>query len=505
VNGSCNIPRNPAREASLKLHYRLERLAMRDARFKLFAVGAFIFLTVLLVHATFSSPGSFTDPVRIAGLIFLEGLMVIAWRFERRFFPLLLLIFLASGTDVPAVSVWSNLRWAVLAFGSIAGMVLYLKNYRCSFGIFHLCAVVCCITASTSAMFSNSPGSSMLKSISLLLLFLYGAGGARTAILGNQNFARRLLQVCELVVCFTAISYGVFNYSFFGNANSLGAVMGIVSMPVLLWGSIIAETPAARTRRTLFFLLALLLCLDSYSRASISAGLISCAFLCIGLRRYRLLFKGLAVVGVAALLVMSFRPLESGKNTDSLVNAFVYKGRPDEGILASRKTPWDETIASIQQSPWFGTGFGTSFLGMDQKERVDALRSFAGTSREHGNSYLAITEWVGLVGIIPFAGLMLLIIRNLWLGFLYMRRSHSARELFIPVCAIVLAGIVGAFFEDWMFAVGSYLCVFFWSFAFMLPDLLPALSPATGTVAGTSFQISASPWSPEFTPAVQGQ
>lgn len=478
---------------------------MRNARFKLFAAGAFVFLTMLLIHAAFSSPGSFTDPVRLAGLIFLEGLLVIAWRFERRFLPLLLLIFLASGTDVPAVSVWSNLRWAVLAFGSIAGMVVYLRNYRSSFGIFHLCAVVCCITASTSAMFSNSSGASMLKSISLLLLFLYGAGGARTAVLGNQNFSKRLLQVCELIVCFTAVSYGVFNYSFFGNANSLGAVMGIVCMPVLLWGGITAGTPAARMRRSFFFLLALLLCLDSYSRASISAGLASCTFLCIGLRRYSLLLKGLVVVGIAALLVISFRPLESGKKADSLVNAFVYKGRPDEGILASRKTPWDETIASIQQSPWFGTGFGTSFVGIDQKERADALRSFAGTSREHGNSYLAITEWVGLLGVVPFACLMLLIIRNLWLGFFYMRLSHNGFELFIPVCAILLAGIVGAFFEDWMFAVGSYLCVLFWTFAFVVPDLLPVAAPAMDFAADHSFRTNPASWNPEFTPVIQGQ
>jgi len=345
----------------------------------------------------------------------------------------------------------------------------------------------------------------MLKSISLLLLFLYGAGGARTVILGNRNFSKRLLQGCELVVCFTAISYGVFNYSFFGNANSLGAVMGIAAMPVLLWGVIIAETSSQRTRRTLFFLLALLLCLDSYSRASISAGLISCAFLCIGLRRYRLLFKGLAIAGIAAMLVITFRPLESGKNSDSLVNAFVYKGRPEEGLLASRKTPWDETIASIQQSPWFGTGFGTSFLGLDQKERADALRSFAGTSREHGNSYLAIAEWVGLVGIIPFAGLILLIVRNLWFGFLCMRRSSNLCELFIPVCSIILAGLVGAFFEDWMFAVGSYLCVFFWSFAFMLPDLLPARGPAMDFVGEPNLLSNSSRWNPEFTPVMQGQ
>ena len=478
---------------------------MHNARFKLFIAGAIIVVAALFVYLAFSSPASFTDSTRIAGLIFLEGLLVIAWRFERRFFPVLLLVFLASGTEVPAPSVWGNLRWVVLGFGSVAGLVLYLKNYRCAFGIFHLCAFFCCLTASTSAMFSNSPGASMLKSVSLLLLFLYGAGGARIAILGNANFPKRLLQACELLVCFTAVCYGVFNFSFFGNPNSLGAVMGIISMPILLWGSMTAETPAMRTRRNMFFLLALFLCLESYSRASISAGLISCAFLCIGLRRHRLLFKGLAVVGLAAVVVITFRPLESGKKADSLVNAFVYKGRPDEGILASRKTPWDETIASIQQSPWFGTGFGTSFLGIDQKQRADALRSFAGTSREHGNSYLAIAEWVGMLGVIPFACLMLLILRNLWLGFLHMRRSLDARELFIPFCGVVLAGLVGAFFEDWMFAVGSYLCVVFWAFTFVLPDLLPVAVPAMSFVADPAFSATSSPWSPEPTFAIQGQ
>jgi hypothetical protein len=37
----------------------------------------------------------------------------------------------------------------------------------------------------------------------------------------------------------------------------------------------------------------------------------------------------------------------------------------------------------------------------------------------------------------------------------------------------VLAGIVHATFEDWLFAVGSYPCVYFWVFAFMLADFVP--------------------------------
>jgi hypothetical protein len=35
------------------------------------------------------------------------------------------------------------------------------------------------------------------------------------------------------------------------------------------------------------------------------------------------------------------------------------------------------------------------------------------------------------------------------------------------------AGLVHAGFEDWLFAVGYYLCVFFWTLAFMFVDVLP--------------------------------
>jgi hypothetical protein len=38
----------------------------------------------------------------------------------------------------------------------------------------------------------------------------------------------------------------------------------------------------------------------------------------------------------------------------------------------------------------------------------------------------------------------------------------------------VISGLCHATFEDWLFAVGSYICVYFWVFAFLLADLVPA-------------------------------
>jgi hypothetical protein len=50
---------------------------------------------------------------------------------------------------------------------------------------------------------------------------------------------------------------------------------------------------------------------------------------------------------------------------------------------------------------------------------------------------------------------------------------------------VVLAGFTHASFEDWLFAVGSYLSLWFWVFAFMLADLVPdtAVAPSAGTVS----------------------
>ncbi|HEY1462096.1 MAG TPA: O-antigen ligase family protein [Terriglobales bacterium] len=445
---------------------------MREGRYKWWVIGSIILFVLVLVYKAIFEPGSIINFQTVGGLLFLELVLFLAWRFEKRFFLVLLLVFLAAGTGTPLTTLWNSVRWFVLAFGAIAGMLIYLKQYRSTFGLFHLVAFFSCLSAFVSTMVSNLPEASAMKAVSLLLLFVYGAGGARIAILGDEKFMQTVLKACEVLVYFTCISYFVFKYEFFGNPNSLGAIMGTIAMPILFWGSLIADNRALRVRRYTVFLLALLLCLDSYSRASISAGIVSCGLLCIALRRYSLLVKGVVIVGMISLLVMTYSPLQSENKSDSVISTFVYKGKPEESLLASRKTPWDETISSIQQNPWFGTGFGTT-LSTARQDQTEVLRSLAGTSREHGNSYLAVTEWVGLLGVIPFAGLILLIIRKVLRGFLQMRMSN-ATQLFIPVCAVVSAGLIGAFFEDWLFAPGSYLCVFFWSFAFMLPDLLPA-------------------------------
>jgi hypothetical protein len=101
-----------------------------------------------------------------------------------------------------------------------------------------------------------------------------------------------------------------------------------------------------------------------------------------------------------------------------------------------------------------------------------------GTNREHGNSYLALVEYVGLLGIIPFLILFYLMGKMIVQVLIWMWRTRNPYHVAIPLAMMLLAGMVHAFFEDWMTAVGYYLTVFFWISAFWLHDLMPQSVPA---------------------------
>ena len=53
-----------------------------------------------------------------------------------------------------------------------------------------------------------------------------------------------------------------------------------------------------------------------------------------------------------------------------------------------------------------------------------------------------------------------------------LRRSGNIFAPAVPAAAILVAGLIDAGFEDWLFAVGYYLSVFLWVMAFILVDLL---------------------------------
>ncbi len=425
-----------------------------------------------------------TDPDALATLIFLELILAAVWSYRSRFFPVLLGAFLCAGIMFPFSAAFRTGRWLVLAVAAVVGVILYMKQRQLHLTVFHSVSFVCVVTALASAVVSAYPRVAVLKALSLLLLFLYGATGARLAALGYEgDFLATFIAGCECVVYLTAIAYFVFKLPVFGNPNSLGAVMGVVAAPMLFWGILVSPPSPRRSRYTAAFVIALILLFSSYARAGFAAAACSCVLMCLTLRRYRLLVKGVCLSLLLAAAVAAIVP-QSNESSGSLTSTFLYKGKREQGIFGSRKSIWDHTVAVIREHPWLGSGFGTSTTSFeDSPQQLAAVQSSVQASREHGNSYLAITEWVGLLGDLPFLCLLLLIVLNLGRVLAWVRHSGSVSSPAVPFAMVVLAGLVHAAFEDWLFAVGYYLCVLFWTFAFILIDLAPQPPPSTAPAA----------------------
>jgi len=452
--------------------------------------------------------GYFRNPVYLGGLIALEIMLATLWHFETAYFPLLMGCFLWAGMNLPFVGIPSTARWFALAIAAVAGFIIWMRQPQHTYGTFHLVALYCVLAGLVSAVVSAEPLTALLKVFSLLLLFLYGATGARLATLGREvAFVRGLVLACEITVFTTAAAYLGMGWPLFGNPNSVGAVMGVVITPFLMWGYLIAQTRAERHRRVLGMALACFLLYVSQSRAGILTASVAVLTICVALRRQRLLLQGLFIFLLIMALLAMWNPSHFEEQVKQTADDLLYKGKDKSaGLLQSRMTPWQETTAVIQAHPLFGSGFGTSDLGrwaerpdLSMAPSTGGLYTHEGTNREHGNSYLALAEYLGLLGVLPFLALLFLLVKMIARVIIYMRRTGNPYHCAIPLAMMLLAGMVHAFFEDWMTAVGYYLTVFFWISAFWLHDFLPVsvpvaisgISPAHPRVAMSSRSGSA--------------
>jgi hypothetical protein len=99
-------------------------------------------------------------------------------------------------------------------------------------------------------------------------------------------------------------------------------------------------------------------------------------------------------------------------------------------------------------------------------------------------------EGVGLLGVVPFVVLVVMLVLKMGAVFAWLRRTAGLRHIVVPVAMVLAAGLVHAAFEDWLFAVGYYLCIFFWVLAFAFLDILPSSVPAAMYRPITDFGFS---------------
>ena len=437
-------------------------------------VGATLCSVLLLTYLAYFRPWYFNQS-NMVGLFALELLIVALWMYRRMFFTLVIVAFLLAGMTLPgAGGGWSMVRWIVLALGAFVGLLIVLREGGVSFEFLHLLAVLAVAVFFASASVSRFPTYTLLKACSMLLLFVYASTGARIAVAGREDrFFPGLLGGCEVFVGVVAVLYFIFGINSMGNPNSLGAVMAVCA-PVLLWGILLGGKTSVQGRRLILYALCMYLALGSRARAGIAAALISSALLCIALRRYKLLIKGTIALAVLLSAVSLFRP----ELVSSFFSSLVYKN--DSGaVLASRQSPWQMTFDNINDHPWFGTGLGTT--DTDGPTGQSMFSSNVSASAERGSSYLSILAGVGILGVLPTFLMLLVLLRNVMRVVSWMRHTGSPFHPAIPLALIVVAGFINAIFEDWMFAVGNYLCVFFWLSAFILADVVPSARSMTAS------------------------
>jgi hypothetical protein len=431
-----------------------------------------------LSFVAYSRPGYFNSTT-VGGLVLFECLVAAICLYRRIFFPLVVMSFLFAGSNLPVGGMWVGVRWLVLGVGAGVGTFIMLKERRHPLGQFHAFAMFAVLAAIVSAAVSRYQYIASLKALSLFLLFLYAGTGARLAVTGREDrFFRGLLTGCELFVGFMSVFYAV-GIDAMGNPNSLGAVMGVVAAPILLWGAMLDIGSFAQRRRQILYILAMYLTFHSHSRAGLAAAFFSSSVLCIALRQYKLLGRGIVVLLIIVASSAIFNPDAFSRTIDSLTSTIVYKGNdPGAGVFASRESPWQGAMQSIHNHFWFGSGFGTTDNGRDATEllgRYNNLATSEGTTSENGSSFLSILSWVGVLGIVPFGLLLLSLMGKIFRTVVFMVRTGDPNHPAIPLAMVLLAGLLHAGFEDWLFAVGYYLCVFYWSLAFVLVDVAPRM------------------------------
>jgi hypothetical protein len=309
---------------------------------------AFALCCLFAISVALFYPGYASDASILGMLVFLEIVLAAIWNYEERFFLLLVLVFFFAGAGAPPPGFWSAGRWFVLGAGTLAGVAHFLRDHRYRLGGFHLVAFFCLIAAVASCSASLYERDALFKVLSFSLLFFYAASGMRAAVLRRERqFFSGLLLFCELLTYLAAICYFALHYGLFGNPNSLGAVMGVLVVPMMLWGVFATEGTSAQKRLVVVLVLSVLLLATSHARAGILAAIVSCSVLCIALRRYQALVL-LACTGLLAAVAVVF--VASPATTDqpqSLTSAFIYKGHPESGLLGSRRSAWEETVSSV--------------------------------------------------------------------------------------------------------------------------------------------------------------
>jgi O-antigen ligase len=130
---------------------------------------------------------------------------------------------------------------------------------------------------------------------------------------------------------------------------------------------------------------------------------------------------------------------------------------------SGRIVAWRGAIAQAEKRPILGYGFGT-----EERVFVDRYYYFEGSRPE--NSYIGLFLQLGIVGVIGFLAIVLALVPAVTRGI----RSSGARSRVAAASGAVIAGLVLAVGQSYVYAVGNIATVSFWLCVAMLVASAPA-------------------------------
>jgi O-antigen ligase len=418
----------------------------------------------LLVYLSLRRPYLF-DGTYLLGLMGLILAGFLAVQYETYFWNVFAAVFLWAGSAVPLAGQMQQLRWAILGFAAFLALAYYGRNHnRIHFNYLHLLALFTVVAVSASALVSVNPLMTLLKSLSLAALFIYGVIGVRVVWAQNpEPFLQKLSQFVEGLTYFTGGCYAL-SFTVWGNPNSLGVITGVICWPILLWKFVLAKSRREYLRRGFALAICGYLLVWSESRASMLAALLSGMLFLISARRYRMVLVGIGLSAVALTMLYLVAP----ERVQSARDNFLYKKAiRNRTIMQSRQEPWEKSINSFREHPWLGFGFGVAETSADWQV---SFHTPAFQTRERGSSYLTFLEGTGLIGAIPLFFLILALGRDARKVFRWLRQTGHVNHPSVPAACFVVGALFHAAFEDWLLAVGYYMSAIFWVIAFSLRD-----------------------------------
>jgi hypothetical protein len=359
-------------------------------------------------------------------------------------------------------------RWFVLAC-LFMYLLLTSKLFRCLNGGFGLMLFANILWCFLTWSWSDVPELTGAKAIAF-------AGVTLAVTSGGIEWARTRtgdsLIAGLLPFTFLAIFAGFFGYSttgasvdggfgvtlyqgLTGNPNMLG-MLAAMGLPYAVWRLYSSRRPGAPRRAyyvSVGLLIALVLIeLHSMSRASFFImGCVLILYLLAQQKRRQAMYV-LAIIMVAVVGVLA-----APESIHDNLWRFAHKGNPNADIFFSRRSLWEVSYEQALKGGWFGGGYGVT---IGETGFGGGLTAF-GYGREKGNTQLAITEELGLIGL----GLYGLLLASLFVHLASTSKQIQTRDdkvAFGIVTGAILGMTVNSVFEAWWVAPGSPESPYFW-------------------------------------------